>query len=154
FITSDSVFDIPALNLSAGTGNVTLTVPKGDVTDSDGDDDITAKTATVTFTGPRTQKFGSDTNPIGTNVDDLTVNTAAHGGNQFITEADSTTVTSLDAGTGAITLAGGTFNLAPSGDALGDNSTLIVNRPAVVNVASSDETIGSLAGNGTVTFMH
>jgi autotransporter-associated beta strand protein len=138
--------NVSLLLLDAGTGDATLTT--GGITDSDASNDIVANNARFTITSG---SFGTAAHPVSTQVSNLSVDTTAGNSNQFITEADSTTVTSLDAGTGTITLTGGTFNLA-TGDALGDNSALVVNTPAVVNLGANDETIGSLAGSGTVAF--
>jgi autotransporter-associated beta strand protein len=137
------------IELNAGAGNVTLVLQFGALVASA--PAITASTASVTLLDTTAKDFGDSANPIITNVGSISVNTAAGGGNIFLSEFDSTTVTSLDAGTGSITLVSGTFNLA-AGNALGDNSTLVVNSPAVVNLGSSDETVGSLAGSGTVAF--
>src|SRR4029079_7769686 len=50
--------------------------------------------------------FGATASPIGTSVDDLSINTAAGGGNQFVTEASGLTALNLNAGTGNVTLVG------------------------------------------------
>src|SRR5262249_7270587 len=68
-----------------------------------------------------------------------------------LTASGSASVTKLDAGSGTINLESGTFNLS-AGDAIGNNSTLAINSPAVVNLPGNDETVGGLAGSGTVSF--
>ena len=70
-----------------------------------------------------------------------------------LSELESTAVRSLDAGTGNITLISGTYELISNVDSLSDNSTLVVDTPAVVNLASAEETVGGLACSGTVAFM-
>src|SRR5262245_4961770 len=144
---------LTALNLIAGAGNVTLIVTAGSIFDSDAGLDIDAAAATITIGDATVQHFGAFTGPIATSVNNLSVSTAG-GGSQFIAEANSMTVTNLDAGTGAVTLISGTFSLA-AGNAIGDMSTLVVDSPAVVQLASAVdgiETVGGLAGTGTVVF--
>src|SRR5439155_25721882 len=81
FIDETGSFTAP--NLSAGAGDVMLTTNGGidsgggSVADGDGDPDITAAAATVTLKATAAEDFGSLTNPIGTGVTDLTVNTSA-----------------------------------------------------------------------------
>lgn len=143
---------LSGLLLNAGTGSVTLQLNFGGITDSDGSTDIVAVAATITLLDPATRNIGSANNSIQTNVFSLSASTAVGGGNIFLLEAGTTFVTSLDAGSGNITLTGGTFNLAGGGNNLGDQSTLTVNSPAVLNLASNDEMVGGLAGSGTVAF--
>ncbi len=56
------------LSLSAGTGNVTLTLNDGSVVDTDNLEDIIAKSANVTVSNGA---FGTGSNSITTNVDVL-----------------------------------------------------------------------------------
>ncbi|HLG42708.1 MAG TPA: hypothetical protein VI643_05035, partial [Planctomycetota bacterium] len=64
-----------------------------------GSADITATAASVTASS-----FGSGANPIGTAVSDLTVDTSASNGNQFISNGGDLTALRLNAGTGMISL--------------------------------------------------
>ncbi len=57
------------LSLSAGTGNVTLTLNDGSVVDTDNLEDISAKSANVTVSNG---SFGTSANAIVTSVDELT----------------------------------------------------------------------------------
>ncbi len=145
---------LDALALNAGAGNVTLEMQLGSVFDTDSSADIIANTASITINAVGTSggHFGAAANPIGTNVTALSVNTSAVNSNQFIAETNSTTVISLDAGTGNVTLVGGTFNLRNDTNAIGDLSTVTVNSPAVLNLANFGEEIGGLAGSGNVVF--
>ncbi len=89
------------LSLSAGTGNVTLTVTTGSVVDLDNATDISAKSANVTVSNG---SFGTSANAIVTSVDELTVSTASQNGDIFVTETNGLSNLSLSAGTGNVTL--------------------------------------------------
>ncbi len=89
------------LSLSAGTGNVTLTLNDGSVVDTDNLEDISAKSANVTVSNG---SFGTSANAIVTSVDELTVSTAAQNGDIFVTETNGLSNLSLSAGTGNVTL--------------------------------------------------
>jgi hypothetical protein len=138
------------LNLNAGDGgDIHLNVLAGAVSDGDPDIDLTGDQGFVSLADSIKQDFGGS-GAIGTSVDSLEVHTESGGGSQFISEADSTAVSVLNAGpTGSVHLAGGTFNLTSfNGFAL--TSNLIVDSPATLKLGNHDETIGSLAGNGTI----
>jgi hypothetical protein len=64
-----------------------------------------------------------------------------------------TSSNALNAGTGTITLTGGTFQIASgaSGNAIANNSPTVVNSPAVLALNNNNETLTSLAGSGSVT---
>jgi autotransporter-associated beta strand protein len=141
---------LTALDLRASSGNVTLTARLGSVLDSDPTIDIAAQVATITLSDTTAKNLGDTLNPIHTSINNLSVDSSAGGGDQFISDDDSTILES-DAGAGAITLVGGTFDL-DFGAAIGNLSTLVVNSPAVVNLAFSGESFGGLAGDGTVAF--
>ncbi len=89
------------LSLSAGTGNVTLTLNDGSVVDTDNLEDISAKSANVTVSNG---SFGTSANAIVTSVDELTISTAAQNGDIFVTETNGLSNLSLSAGTGNVTL--------------------------------------------------
>ena len=114
---------LTALNLNAGGGNVTLTAG-GAITDTDGNTDITAAVASVTISAAG--DFGASGSAIGTNVADLTVNTSANGGDQFISEASGLTALNLNAGAGNVTLTAG----GPVSDTDGARRTSRPTRPA------------------------
>jgi filamentous hemagglutinin family protein len=95
---------LTALNLNAGLGDVALTLTLGAIADTDGATDIIADQATVVLSDATAQGFGSGANRIATSVSDLTVNTAAGGGDQFITEANGLTALNLNAGAGDVDL--------------------------------------------------
>ncbi len=92
------------LSLSAGTGNVTLTLNDGSVVDTDGSEDISAKSANVTVSNGA---FGTGSNSITTNVDVLLVDTTGANGDQFIKEVSGLTGLNLNAKNGNITLTAG-----------------------------------------------
>lgn len=95
---------LTALNLNAGLGDVALTLTLGALADTDGATDITADQATVLLSDATTQGFGAVANRIATSVNDLSVSTAAGGGDQFITEANGLTALNLNAGAGNVNL--------------------------------------------------
>src|SRR5262245_11857756 len=84
FITQQSK-GLTALNLNAGTGDATLFLFTGSISDTDTATDITAANASVTLNAAN-QNLGAAANPIRTSVDTLTVQNI--GGSQFITEAN------------------------------------------------------------------
>ena len=93
---SDSLM---ALTLTAGTGNITLTVG-GFISDDDASNDIAATNAVLTVAG----NVGTPIHLIDTAVDSLSVDTSDRHGSQSIAEADSLTALLLTAGTGDILL--------------------------------------------------
>jgi len=92
---------LTALNLNAGSGNVTLTAA-GAVQDTDANTDIKATAASITAAS-----VGTAASFIQTDVADLTVDTSAANGNQFLSEFDGLTALNLNAGSGNITLNAG-----------------------------------------------
>src|SRR5439155_21688954 len=127
------------LNLNAGNGgDIHLNVLEGAVSDGDPDIDLAGDLSLVQLLDTTKQDFGAG-GSIGTSVDSLEVHTELGGGWQFISEADSASIATLNAGAGQITLKAGTFSL-PRPDALGAGSTLVVNSPAIVNVVDVDDT--------------
>ncbi len=92
------------LSLSAGTGNVTLTLNDGSVVDTDNLEDIIAKSANVTVSNGA---FGTGSNSITTNVDVLLVDTTGANGDQFISEVSGLSGFNLNAKEGNITLTAG-----------------------------------------------
>lgn len=87
----------------------------------------------------------------------LTVNTSTLNTNQFLqataTLAGLTTPSALNAGLGTITLTGGTFQITAgaSGNAITDNSPLVINSPGILDLNGQTEQVLTLAGTGTVT---
>lgn len=119
--------DLTSVNLNAGAGNVTI-VAGGAISDADGDVDIIASALTVTATA-----IGANATPIGTSVADLTLNTSATNGNQFVRETDALTAINLNAGTGNVTItAGGS----------------ILDADAVTDVIATDFTAAAVDGLG------
>src|SRR5205823_1975377 len=96
---------------------------------------------------------GSAGTPLAFQATNLTANTSGANGAQFLSATGAVSVTGADglnAGGGVVTLAGGTFTLS-TGTSVADASNVVVNSPAVLGVSASGETVGSLAGTGTVT---
>jgi hypothetical protein len=152
---------LTALNLNAGNGNVTLTVTAGSVTDGDATADITGGVATVRLLAMAKAGFGDSTNAINTSVSDLTVDTSAGTGNQFIDEADGLANLNLNAGAGNVTLTVTTGSVT-DGDALADITATAASvtladtdskadfgaSGAAINTAVSDLSVDTSAGNG------
>jgi autotransporter-associated beta strand protein len=99
---------------------------------------------------------GIASQPLGVNVNTLTVDSHAGGGPHYL--ADSGTAhlvvaNALNAGTGTLTLTGGTFQIATSagGNALADTSAVAVLSPAILDLNGNSETVLALAGSGGVT---
>jgi autotransporter-associated beta strand protein len=80
----------------------------------------------------------------------LTTNTAAANGNQFVSEADIVSVSSIDAGSGVIQLNDGAFTLAAS-DVLADVSSLDVSGATLALGAFSDCVAGVILTAGSIT---
>ncbi len=100
-ITITEANGLSNLSLSAAQGNVALTVVTGSVVDTDGSEDIIAKSANVTVSNGA---FGTGSNSITTNVDVLSVDTTGANGDQFIKEVSGLTGLNLNAKNGNITL--------------------------------------------------
>ncbi|MEQ8997372.1 MAG: CHAT domain-containing protein [Coleofasciculus sp. B1-GNL1-01] len=112
---------VTQLNLEAGEGDIALTVNES-ITDNDPDIDITANVANLILSpddpddenAPETN-LGTQTNPIQTDVNELSVDTSTAQGDQFISEEDGLTKLDLNAG-----LNGGEIALT-SGGAITDD---------------------------------
>lgn len=151
---------LTALNLNAGAGNVDLALTLGGLADADGAVDITAGTAVLTLSDATAQNAGSSGNRIGTSVNDLTVSTAAGGGDQFLTEANGLTGLNLNAGSGDVNLTlvlGAISDLDGNTDITAAGATLTLSDAAVQNVGSLGNPIATsvdslslntAAGNG------
>jgi photosystem II stability/assembly factor-like uncharacterized protein len=147
--------DVAVTVLSAGANAVTLTAQTGSITDGGaGETDVTG--STVTLNAPN-GAIGAGGNPLEIAATSLATDTNA-GGAQEISEADTVSVTGIDAGAGDVQLHGGTFNL--SGSDVIDNSTVIQLNGADLGVGANTDTIGGLnvtsaggnvTGTGTLT---
>src|SRR5262249_27220977 len=91
------------------------------------------------------------------NVTQLFTSSAPGNGNQFLKAVGTAKLdgssNALDAGTGTITLTGGTFQVqaATAVHAISATSQLTVNSPANLDLNGQSESIDGLSGNGTVT---
>ncbi len=121
------------LNLNAGLGDVTLVLTAGGIADTAVDgDDITALNASVTLNGAG--NVGALGNDVETNVDSLTVDTSAAGGNQFLTEGNGLTDLDLNAGVGNINLtlaAGGILDNAGDGNDVVGSDAIIISQDGI-----------------------
>jgi len=134
---------LSGLNLNAGAGDVNLTLTLGSLLDTDGLTDITANQATITLLDVTAQAFGTSGDEIATSVDDLTVNTSAGGGDQFLIEVNGLTGLDLNAGAGNVTL---TLTEGSVTDTVGAND--IVANVASVTLTDTDDSgddFGTLA---------
>ena len=98
--------------------------------------------------------IGTLANPIRTDLDRLSAGGGGANISIFLTELGAVNLfnsgsPSLRAGTGTVTLAGGTY-IVVAADQVDDATNLVVNFPATFSVNGQTETIGSLAGSGLV----
>ena len=95
------------MDLDAGTASVTLTLNEGALNDSDAASDIVAGVATVVLLDANDSgdAVGTLLDPIGTSVDDLSVNTSSgtNNGSQYIREKHGISEIHLQAATGKVT---------------------------------------------------
>jgi autotransporter-associated beta strand protein/parallel beta-helix repeat protein len=164
-----------ASNLTAFTSNVTLQTPgagsggiKLSNTLNDGGHTLIlnsgstisqaggglVEAATADLTAP--SGIGASGNALALQVGALTADSSGGNGNQFLAEtgtAQLAVANALNAGSGAITLAGGTFQITAgaAGNAIADASPLTLNAPAVLDLGGYSNTIGALNGSGLVT---
>ena len=114
---------LSAVNLSAGTGGITLTAG-GAVSDADAAVDFACGALSITLNAG---DLGTSGNPIGTNVNTLATATAVSNTDQFLSEFDGLTNMGLTAGTGNVTLsAGGTLTDVASPAVLAATATITV----------------------------
>src|SRR6266542_4293582 len=140
---------VTALNLNAGAGDVNLTLTLGGVADADASADITAVNATVLLSDLTAQNFGASGNPIHTKVNDLSVDTSAGGGIQFITEANGLTGLNLNAGAGDVNLTltlGGVTDADAAADITAANTTVVLSDASAQNFGSSVSPINTSVG--------
>ena len=131
FITNSNT--VTALNLNAGSGNVTLVQTLASINDSDPSDDIIATAASITFSDSHQQNIGIASNPIGTSVSDLSVDTSAGGGSQVITNSKALTALNMNAGAGNV-------SLVVSSGAISDTDAATDMIAAAANITLSDST--------------
>jgi hypothetical protein len=101
--------ELQALALNAGSaGNMDLVLTAGALQDADGDDDMVGDQARVTTqeSGTGLGFVGTSSNRMGTDVNELTVDTSSSQGNQFLQEQNGLEALELNAGaTGNVGLA-------------------------------------------------
>jgi hypothetical protein len=144
---------LTALNVSAGTGDITVTLTAGAVTDVDGAVDAAGNSVTLTAPGG----LGSGANPLQTSVNSLTTTTTNT--DQFLTESNGLTALNMNAGTGDITLAlaaGAVTDIDGAVDLAAND--LIISAPAGLGtpgsrLQTSVDTIASLTANASQFFL-
>ena len=135
---------------SAAGANVTLIASTtGTITQSGTGTTVTGNALSLTAGGG----MGGSSQSLVLNGATLTSVSSANNGNQYL--ADTATVqltspTALNAGTGTITLTGGTFQITStaSGNAIADTSPLAVESPGTLDLNNNNETVTSLSDGG------
>jgi hypothetical protein len=134
-----------SLSLFSGGKILDGTSPKGT--------DVTVATLFLTDKGG----IGTSGSDFEFSVTSVNADSSAGNGDQFLKAVGTAKLggfNALNAGTGTITLTGGTFQIPTSGaagDAIADTSELTVNSPAILDLNGKDESIDGLNGNGKVT---
>ena len=154
-VAGDGSITFDSHSLNVGSKDVSLSAAGGiSVSDASGTD-VTAGALTV---AAGSAGVGSATWPLRMNVDSLTAVTSGNGP-LFLREADTLTIADggLDAGSGTIRLAGGTFTLGGS-DRIGSTSSVNVTGGATLAMQAFDNAVagvtltnGSITGTGTLT---
>ena len=122
--------------VTADGGNpVNLTATTGSITSTNGTALDIITTGIVSLNA--STGVGSAVSPLNLSAGSLTTNTSSGNSDQFLTELDSLTIhtTDLNAGTGSITLASGTFFTASGGDIL--SSTTVANGAILAGVGNT-----------------
>jgi autotransporter-associated beta strand protein len=143
---------------SAGGASVTLTASSsGTITEAGTNTTITGNGLALTAGGG----IGSSTNPIIMNGTTLTADSSAGNSSQWLEDTATIGLNSSNAlvantGTnhsGVINLVSGTFQIqgGAGGNAIADNSPVVVTSPALLDLNGNNETVFSLAGSGSVT---
>ncbi len=132
-----------AVSLTAGTGGI---VEQG--TNTTGIADIGGSASSVTLTSAGA--IGTSSQPIQFNATNLSANSSANNSNQFLRALSPVTVSSLNAGSGTITLQGGTFQLGAANAISSSSAVSLANVAGVtLDLHGFNDTIYSLAGGGT-----
>lgn len=134
--------------MNAGTNSVTLTANTGAITDGgDLGTDITGGTVALRTLDGTTGAIGAAGDEMSLAATSLTTDSSNSSSNQFLTEADTVDVTSMDAGLGNITVTAGTFLVSGTATAVNVNveSTAVWGGTGTVfgalNVATSGGTL-------------
>ena len=146
-------------SLNGNGGSVTLTAGTGGVsglaTNTTANPDVTGSKVAVTSAGD----VGSSTLPIIFQSSNLSIDTSANNNNEFISSAPTTQLSvpnALNAGTGTITLASGSFSIAASanGNAIADTSPVVLKSASTtLDLGGNNETISSLSDGGVTPGM-
>jgi Ca2+-binding RTX toxin-like protein len=144
---------IAVTELNAGTNAVTLTARTGSITDGgDAGTDVTGGAVMLNSAGA----IGGSGDAVSLAATSLSTDTSTANGDQYLSEADSVPVTSFDAGSGTVTVSGGTFSLG-SGTSVNYGTTVDVATGGTLDVNGQTETLtqvtvsgGSLIGTGTL----
>ncbi len=123
----------------------------GAITDAgDANVDLVAGVAVVTITG--SGSFGTSADRIETEINDLSIDTSANSGDQYIAESTAIAALNLNAGTGTIGLtAGGAIEDNDATLDLRANSARLVAHGGIGNVTALNTSLTSLAFSNSVT---
>jgi hypothetical protein len=156
---------LTGLNLNAGTGLVVLSLTKGGISDPDTATDIKASVTSIVLNDSTPQNVGAVTTPINTDVDQVTVDTSAGGGQQFVRETNGLTALNLNAGAGIIQLtvsSGGITDDDTAIDLAAAGATITLVNNSAVDIGSAVHPIATTveeliahttAGNGNQFFV-
>ena len=136
--------------INNGNREVELTTG-GAITDAgDANVDLVAGVAVVTITG--SGSFGTSANRIETEINDLSIDTSANSGDQYVAESTSIAALNLNAGSGTIGLtAGGAIEDNDATLDLQATSARLVAHGGIGNVTALNTSLTSLAFSNSVT---
>ncbi|MEO1994656.1 MAG: autotransporter-associated beta strand repeat-containing protein, partial [Planctomycetaceae bacterium] len=142
---------ISVTELTATAVDVSLTARTGAIIDGgDAGTDISAAAISLSTLGGTTGDIGAAGDELSLAATSLATNSSASNGDQFLNEADSLSVTSINAGTATLHILAGDFSLNAAdvvNDATGIDLADVAG--AVLALNGNDETIAALAGGGT-----
>tara|TARA_R110002072_G_scaffold243821_2_gene403150 strand:- start:147970 stop:171135 length:23166 start_codon:yes stop_codon:yes gene_type:complete len=148
---------ISVTGLNAGTNDVALIARTGAITDGgDVGLDISGGAITLQTLDATTGDIGATGDSISLAATSLVTDSSSSDGDQFLTEANSLSVTSVDAGAGTLEISDGEFDLG-NGTSVGDNTVIVVATGGTLDVNGQTETLGqvtvsggSLVGTGSI----
>ena len=147
-ITLDAEGDITVANVESTSGDVDVTTTSGNILDG-GDTDTTDVGGDAVTLSAANGTIGDVAagDEIALDATSLTTDTNLSNGNQFLSEADSVTVTGITAGTGTVEIRGGEFDLNTD-DVVSDGSAITVENGATLDGDNSDTLAGVTVKSG------
>ena len=150
-----TVNQLEAIDSSTNLQDVTLTARTGSITDGGGDPfDVRGNHVTLTaeLGSIGSNSSGAQIEISATSLSTDSSNGSSNNGNQYLSianngVAETTSLISVDAGTGTLTLSQGTLESSAS-DIISDSTNVSVQTAAVLDLNDFDETINSLSGSG------